>query len=375
MKMVDFVRDRFDADVHVLVSSQYSSAGGTQVSLMFIGEKNFNHQQDTLKYYNDPTLQQDDQRKRMVKYLKLGLIPYLSKTNLVDQLDVSWSGAEKGKSTEVAVKDKWNYWVYQVGINGSINGSQTYKEHSMNGYFNANKETEKWKINLSTSMNKDVQTFIQDTIQLKFERKQFDVYSEVAGSINAHWSYGLSAYYQNSLYSNIKAGFKCTPKMEYSILPYSAFNTERIVLQYMAGPVYNVYYDSTIFLKTHELEFQQSASLITSFTKPWGSINLGIFYSNYFDDFSKNNLQFTGAVSWKIFKGFNFGIYGNYGLIHDQIGLRKGEFTRDELLVRNRELKSSFQYNLGMGISYRFGSIMNNIINPRFKGLNYSISF
>ena len=119
---------------------------------------------------------------------------------------------------------------------------------------------------------------------------------------------------------------------------------------------------------------QQDLKMITSFTKPWGSVNIGIFFSSYFSDFKKNSLQFNGAVSWKIAKGLNFALWGNYGLIHDQITLRKGGATRDEVLKQNRELESSFQYNLGVGFSYRFGSIMNNIVNPRFKGLSYSIN-
>jgi hypothetical protein len=120
---------------------------------------------------------------------------------------------------------------------------------------------------------------------------------------------------------------------------------------------------------------QQSANVIASFTKPWGAINVGIFYSGYLSDLSKNNLNFNGAVSWKITKGLNFAIWGNYGLVHDQIALRKGTATRDQLLVRTRELKSNYNYNLGIALSYRFGSILNNFINPAFRGLNYSINF
>ncbi|MGE5521010.1 MAG: hypothetical protein ACM3VS_13850 [Candidatus Dadabacteria bacterium] len=375
MKMVDFVRDRFDADVHVLVNSQHSSSGGTQPTLIFIGQKNFSNQQDTLSYFNDPTTTQDDQRKKMVKYLKFGLVRYLSKTSVADQLEINYSAPSANGKTETPVNDKWNNWVYQLGTNGNINGSQNYKQHSVYGYFSADKETEKWKINLNASANREVQTFIQDSVESKFVRKQYSAYSNVARAIDQHWSYGLSADFKNSLFSNIRSGISFKPKIEYSLLPYSRYNTERIVVDYEIGPVYNNYYDSTIFLKTHEVLMQQGASLISSFTKPWGTLNLGMFFNAYFDDFSKNQLQFIGAVTWKIFKGFNFGIYGNYGLIHDQIGLRKGSFTRDELLVKNRELKSSFEYNLGMGISYRFGSIMNNIVNPRFKGLSYSISF
>ncbi len=74
-------------------------------------------------------------------------------------------------------------------------------------------------------------------------------------------------------------------------------------------------------------------------------------------------------------RGLNFAIWGSYGLIHDQIALRKGTASRDELLVKTRELKSKYNYNLGVGVSYRFGSILNNFINPAFRGLNYSINF
>jgi len=71
----------------------------------------------------------------------------------------------------------------------------------------------------------------------------------------------------------------------------------------------------------------------------------------------------------------NFAIWGNYGLIHDQIALRKGTASGDELLVKNREKKFNYNYNLGVANSYRFGSILNNFINPAFRGLNYSINF
>lgn len=70
----------------------------------------------------------------------------------------------------------------------------------------------------------------------------------------------------------------------------------------------------------------------------------------------------------------NFAVLGNYGLVHDQINLPKGKATRGELLVQNRELLSTFNYSLGLGFSYRFGSILNNIVKPRLLGLSYSIS-
>lgn len=374
INVVDFVRDRFDADVHVLVSAQSSSAGGIQATLNFIGQKKFAPFSDTLTYYNDPTATEDEQRKHMLQQLSLGLVYFISKTTEAGRVHISFDEAGKSKANTADTVDKWKNWVFQFGANGSLNGSQNYKEHYLNGYFSANKETELWKINLNVSANKNVQTFIDDSSRSTFTRKEYEASAEVARSINKHWSYGASAAFENSLYSNLSASYSFKPKLEYSLIPYAQFNTKRIVFQYMIGPDYNKYYDTTIYLKTYELQVQQDANLIASFTQPWGSINLGVFYSNYFDDFSKNSISFNGAISWRIVKGLNFALWGNYGLIHNQIGLRKGSATRDELLVKNRELRSTYKYNLGVGFSYRFGSILNNIVNPRFKGLNYSIN-
>src|SRR5438552_2659015 len=55
MKMVEFVRDRFQSDVHVQVNSQSSSTGGEQNQLSFWGQQQFQSLNDTLSYYNDPT--------------------------------------------------------------------------------------------------------------------------------------------------------------------------------------------------------------------------------------------------------------------------------------------------------------------------------
>jgi len=36
--------------------------------------------------------------------------------------------------------------------------------------------------------------------------------------------------------------------------------------------------------------------------------------------------------------------------------------------VRQRQLRTSYRYYLAVGISYTFGSIYNNVVNPRFSG-------
>ncbi len=42
--------------------------------------------------------------------------------------------------------------------------------------------------------------------------------------------------------------------------------------------------------------------------------------------------------------------------------------TDEEIVVRQRQLATSFRYYTSFGISYRFGAIFNNVVNPRFGG-------
>lgn len=54
--------------------------------------------------------------------------------------------------------------------------------------------------------------------------------------------------------------------------------------------------------------------------------------------------------------------------IRDQIDLEAGDATEEEILTRQRELQSDFEYNVRVGFSYTFGSIFSNVVNPRFGG-------
>ena len=61
---------------------------------------------------------------------------------------------------------------------------------------------------------------------------------------------------------------------------------------------------------------------------------------------------------------YNFG--GGASLIHDQLGLVKAGATPEEVLLRRKELATQFEYFTMFGLSFTFGSIYNNVVNPRF---------
>ena len=100
--------------------------------------------------------------------------------------------------------------------------------------------------------------------------------------------------------------------------------------------------------------------------QPWGTISTSIEGSHYFNDFKKNRLQVFGQLSLSLFEGMSVNLFGSVSMIHDQLSLPMGGATPDEILLRQKELATQYSYFASIGLSYTFGSIYNNIVNPRF---------
>lgn len=116
-------------------------------------------------------------------------------------------------------------------------------------------------------------------------------------------------------------------------------------------------------------------TIIVSCQPPQGStaVMTPILYEESMDVFPNPEHGFHHARELPRPKDFDirdenitFHIRGNYSLIHDQLALSKGEATQEEILLNQQELETQYSYRGSMGISYTFGSIFNNIVNPRF---------
>ena len=77
---VNYVRDRRDAEVHILVTTQPTGGGGTEYVFKFIGLGRFDQVDDELKYVAAQTQTQDERRRGYAQVLKLGLVRYVSST-------------------------------------------------------------------------------------------------------------------------------------------------------------------------------------------------------------------------------------------------------------------------------------------------------
>ncbi len=72
----------------------------------------------------------------------------------------------------------------------------------------------------------------------------------------------------------------------------------------------------------------------------------------------------------RISGGLSFYMYAFGSIVRDQLSLPKGAASEQEILTRRRQLASGYNFYTSFGLNYRFGSKVNNFVNPRFTGGN-----
>lgn len=362
LSFVNYVRDRKDAQVHILTTSEHTGAGGQKQTFYFIGQQEYIGQTDTLSFFIKADATDNELRTKQVNLLKLGLVRYVAKTPYADKLSIHF---EEGDEEE-NVTDKWNSWFFELNGSAYFNGEQSYKYLNSWSSINAQKVTEDLKVEVSINYNYSKNSYMFDDTTIISTTKNKSFSHLLVKSINDHWSYGYDVNFRTSLYQNIDFSASLYPAIEYNVFPYSQSNRKQLRILYGAGTRIFNYIDSTIYNKEKELLFGQKLGIALEFKEKWGSISTSIEGSNYFHDISKKRIEVNTSLNLRLFKGLSLRIYGGASLIHDQINLPKGDVSSEDVLLRRKQLASQYLYWGSVGFSYSFGSIYNNVVNPRF---------
>jgi hypothetical protein len=361
---VNYVRDRLEAQIHVLITTQPTGSSGTEYTLAFSGQKEFAGHDDVFKYASGGTDTSDERRKGLVRTLKIGLISYVGKTPMADRISISLS--EKTKPT--SVEDKWNFWVFSLSGSGYFNGEKMYRSHSIYGSMSANRVTPAFKFRSSISAYKSTDRYTTSEGDVISTSKDKYFSALLVKSINNHWSVGTSISAGSSTYSNTKLYVRPAPAVEFDLFPYS--ESTRRQLRFMYKPGYSLYHyhEETIFNKISEGIWGESFSATLELKEKWGTISNSVEGYHLFSDLRKNHIQTDTELSIRLFKGLSFRLYGSFSRIHDRLSLIKGDASLEDVLLRRTQLATSYSYYGSIGLSYTFGSIYSNVVNPRFGG-------
>jgi len=361
---VEFVRDRNYADVHILIVSEANGSGGRSYYLEFIGLNDFKNIQEKLDFSTGTDATQEQLREQLLKYLKLGLIKFWIKTGLVDKISLQIEIDSKN----IKEKDRWNNWVFKIGINGWFNGSSNSTNANYNGYITAKQVKEMNKFSFSLRYNYGKNTYNYYDTEIVSEKEFLNLSISQIWGINDHWSYGAFSRFDQSKYRNYKYAVELYGGLEYNFFPYKESAKKSLTIAAKIGSLYNEYYEKTIYNQTEEQLWRSKFYLNGNIVKKWGSLYAGFDYATYLHDLELNSMGFNVGTNLRIAKGLNFNTNAYYGINHDQINIAAGDLSLEETLLAQKELQSGYSYYFSIGLSYSFGSIYNSIVNPRFDG-------
>jgi len=361
---INYVRDRKEADLHILITQQLNGSGGYSYDFYFIGLQKFTNKNDTLQVSLSADVTSDEKREKFVKTLKFGITQFVIHTPAYQNLTMNYTSP---KGEKEIVVDKWKSWVFDISADSYLNSDNNSSYKFFYSNISVSKTTNNWKFYINSGTNLNQSTYEYDGEKIKSLNTTYFQQNKIVKTINKKLSTGLYIKYLNSSYDNYKTLIKAFPAIEYNIFPYSESNRKLITATYAVGYEYMNFYDSTIYNKINENIAAHSLQIYFAVVQKWGNLELSLTGSNFLNDFSKNRVDVYTSLQFRLFKGFSINVDGGYAFIHNQINIPKNDASLEEILLQQRTLETNFSYWTSFGFSYTFGSIYNNIVNPRLS--------
>ncbi|MEM1055327.1 MAG: DUF481 domain-containing protein [Bacteroidota bacterium] len=372
---VQFVRDQGDADVFVLITGDRTGGGGRRYTLTFQGRTDYEGQESTLTVSVPADATDDDERQAIKSRLALGLAPFVAQTSAADRISIAYDAPAGGEATETEPEiDPWNGWVFRLRGSGFFNGQSQSNNLSSNGRISAERVTEGWKTRVGVSGFYNRSAF--DDPQGSASGGDTTFVSTVSGSsanalaaksLSDHVTIGGEVNMEQNTFSNYDARLVAGPAIEYSVFPYSEVTRRLVTVSYGLAVEAAVYADTTIFGQKEEILPQHSGRIGAEFAQPWGSVDLSLFAQQYLSQLDKYELGVFGGLNVRLLRGLQLNLGGNVTIIRNQISLAAGGLTTEEILTQQQQQATNFRYFGNVGLSFAFGSIFNNAVNPSFN--------
>jgi hypothetical protein len=364
--LAEYVRDRTDADVHVLVTRADTGAGGDEYTFSFIGLGRFQATSRTIKVTTDAGESDDRVRRQLASTLTAGLLSYLTGETLPPGLEVT-ARLDTSDQPAVLSQDRWRRWIFSV--NGYLNfeAEESTRENNWGLSTGADRITPQWKLSIGAELNESQDEFdLDDGGRLSVTRKDWTFRGLAVKSLGEHWSVGTTGHLRSSTFENIEHDVRIAPAIEWNFFPYSMYTRRQFRVLYAAGLARMFYYEETLFDKMNDTRARQELSGTYEQREPWGTLEGRVVASNYFPGFSNHRLEVDGEIDIRITRGLSVNIEATASRIRDQLSLPRRDASAEEVLLRLRQLQSGFETRLEFGLEYRFGSRFAAIVNPRF---------
>ena len=370
LSYVDHVRDREVADVHVLVTQQSTGSGGQAQTFDLIGLGPFAGMEFTTVHTTRADATEAEARDGFLQTLEAALVPYLMQTSMRDRVRVTVTPSEAfTDEMQSSQQDPWDHWTIEMYADGSADFESKQRSFDTRYGVYVGRVTEAWKIQFRPFFNYNYDRFDRGNEQIVSTARRDGFTSYAVRSLSPHWSVGSFGDIFTSTFANVEWRYRFLGAVEWSLFPYREATRRQLTITYRTGLSHITYRDTTIYNETEQLLPQHILNADYEVIQPWGAVEVGVNASQYLHDLSRHSLQFNAEVDVRITQGLSVELGGSLELIHDQINLRKGDANLEEVLLRRRQLETTYEAGISFGFRYRFGSILNNVVNTRFGGV------
>jgi hypothetical protein len=216
---VDHVRDRKDADVHVLITAEGTGGGGDKYTLNFIGLRRFAGVDHLLHYVSGVTATSDELRKGLAGTIKLGLVHYVADTPVGSQLQITHVRPAGTAAAGGVLRDPWDYWYMRSSLSVYTSGEQLTNSTDIYGSVGASRVTDPLKIDVSANVSYGRGRYAvgdgePDIINIS---RTLGLNGLMVASVTPRWSAGFRVAASRSTYYNQRLSLRVMPAVEYNI--------------------------------------------------------------------------------------------------------------------------------------------------------------
>jgi hypothetical protein len=217
---VDYVRDRTEADVHVLITRAQTGAGGAEYTLGFEGQGRFQQVTETLRTVTTPSDTEDVIRRQLANTLRVGLLRFVARDGVPPQLGVTVRLGDDESTTASAARDPWKRWVFTFRGSASFDGEESNREQQFGATASADRITEDWKISFAGAIDHEREEFDLDEDEpVEVERREREFDWVVVKGLGDHWSWGATGEVESSTFDNTSLGTAAYGALEYNVYP------------------------------------------------------------------------------------------------------------------------------------------------------------
>ena len=246
-------------------------------------------------------------------------------------------------------------------------GEESSRQAQLGGSVSADRIRRSGRSTFGSEFDHETEEFDLDEDEpVKVERRERDFNWLVVKALGEHWSIGATGDVESSTFDNIELSVSAAPAVEFNVFPYSAYTRRQLRALYAIGAQHDAVRRADAVSENRGNAAGARAVADVRAARAMGHApgprRVVAVSARPREDAIRGRGGHVGARDARAVGRAEL----NASRIRDQLSLPARGASQEEILLRMRQLQSGYEYQVGMSLTYSFGSIFSSIVNPRF---------